>query len=67
MFYRLKIETDREVHTQLFLPIVEIKDYNVMIDGRNDLKTFEKLELVKLMIIQLVANYIIHTSKNIIS
>ena len=27
--------TDREVNTGYFLPKVEIKDYNVMIDGRN--------------------------------
>ena len=25
----------RENHRQYFLPVVEIKDYNVMIDGRN--------------------------------
>ena len=27
--------TDRIVHTKYFLPTVEIKDYNVMIDGQN--------------------------------
>ena len=25
----------REIHKQYYLPTVEIKDYNVMIDGRN--------------------------------
>ena len=28
-------ENDRTVHTKYYLPTVEIKDYNVMIDGRN--------------------------------
>ena len=28
-------ETDREVHTKYFRPTEEIKDYNVIIDGRN--------------------------------
>ena len=28
-------ETDREVHTKFYLPTEEIKDYNVIIDGRN--------------------------------
>ena len=27
--------TDRTVHTKYYLPTVEIKDYNVMIDGQN--------------------------------
>ena len=27
--------TDRNIHTVYFLPKVEIKDYNVMINGRN--------------------------------
>ena len=42
-------ETDREVHTQYYLPTEEIKDYNVTIDGRNffdqpinnDFKTYD--------------------------
>ena len=28
-------EGDKKVHTRYYLPKVEIKDYNVMIDGRN--------------------------------
>ena len=28
-------ETDREVHTKCYVPTEEIKDYNVVIDGRN--------------------------------
>ena len=28
-------ENDRTVHTKYYLPTVEIKDYNVMIDGKN--------------------------------
>ena len=28
-------EDDRAVHTKKYLPTVEIKDYNVMIDGKN--------------------------------
>ena len=28
-------KVDREVHTGFFLPKVEIKDYNVVINGRN--------------------------------
>ena len=42
----------RESHKQYYLPTEEIKDYNVMIDGRNffdqlikyDLKTYNKWE-----------------------
>ena len=30
-----EIEDDRKVNTQYYLPKVEIKDYNVMIDGEN--------------------------------
>ena len=51
-------ENDRTVHTKYYLPTVEIKDYNVMIDGENflisQLKavwehmiTFEKLHQFK--------------------
>ena len=28
-------ETDGEVHTKYYLPTEEIKDFNVIIDGRN--------------------------------
>ena len=31
----LENTTNRTVHTQYYLPTVEIKDYNVMIDGQN--------------------------------
>ena len=53
-------------HTRCFLPNVEIKDYNAMIDGQNHLfgqpaksdpRTYDnipKMKLVKEMIIQLV-------------
>ena len=54
----------RESHKQYYLITLKIKDYNVMIDGRNfpdqprknDLKhmiTLERLQLVKVMITQL--------------
>ena len=44
-------ENNRTSHTEYYLPTVEIKDYNVMIDGRkffdqpinNDVKTFENI------------------------
>ena len=56
-----KNDDDRESHKQYYLLTVEIKDYNVMIDGRNffdqpiknDLKTLEILQQVKVMITQL--------------
>ena len=59
-------ENGRTSHSTRYLPKVEIKDYNVMIDGRNFFvqpinsmsKTYEnirKLLLVKVMIIQLAA------------
>ena len=37
MFYLLSFEneSDRTVHTKYYFPTVEIKDYNVMIDGKN--------------------------------
>ena len=46
MFLLLENENERKVHTKYYLPKVEIKDYNVMIDGnfffdqpvKNDLK-----------------------------
>ena len=58
-------EDDRKVHTGYYLPKVEIKDNNVMIDGKtlliNQLKviwewktTFDKLQQVKEMIKQVV-------------
>ena len=44
-------ENDREAHTQYFLPRAEIKDCNVMVNGKNfldqpvtnDLKTYSKI------------------------
>ena len=61
-------ENDRTSHTTYYLPKVEIKDYNVMIDGKNvfdqpinsmtktyeNIKKLEKLLQVKGMTIQLV-------------
>ena len=58
-------ENDRTSHSTYYLPKVEIKDYNVMIDGKNffdqpinsNIKTYEnirKMLLVKEMITQLV-------------
>ena len=46
---RFENENDRTSHSTYYLPKVEIKDYNVMIDGKNffdqsinsDLKTYE--------------------------
>ena len=54
---------DDRTHSNYYLPKVEIKDYNVMIDGKNffdqpikanlkHLKILEKLQLVKEMIAQ---------------
>ena len=45
---------DRTVQTKYFLPNVEIKDYNVMIDGtkffdqsvKNDLRTFDNIQKI---------------------
>ena len=56
---------NRESYKQYFLPNVEIKYYNVMIDGRNlfdqpvknDTITVEKLELVKAAIIMQLVVY----------
>ena len=47
-------ETDREVHTKYYLPTEEIKDYNVIIDGRNffyqptknDFKTYDNIRKI---------------------
>ena len=51
-------KVDREVHTGFFLPKVEIKDYNVVINGRNffdqHIKILEKLHLIKEMITRLI-------------
>ena len=46
-------EADRKGHTGYYLPTVEIKHYNVMIDGRyffnqpvrNDIKTYENIKI----------------------
>ena len=62
-------EGDRRSHSNYYLPKVEIKDYNVMIDGKNffdqpvnnDFKTYENIR--KEMTIQLVVCYIILLSK----
>ena len=71
-------ENDRTSHPTYYLPKVEIKDYNFMIDGRNFFdqpinsmnKTLftllKKLLQVKEMTIQLVACWIILISKKII-
>ena len=42
---------DRKVHTEYYLPKVEIKDYSVMIDGKNffdqliknDIRTYDNI------------------------
>ena len=47
-------ETDREVHTTCYLPNVEIKDCNVIIDGinlfdkpiKNNLKTYDNIRRI---------------------
>ena len=47
-------EDDRTSHSTYYLPKVEIKDYNVMIDGKNffdqpinsDLKTYENIKII---------------------
>ena len=46
--------TDRTVHTNYYLPTVEIYDYNVMIDGQNffdhpvktDLRTYNNIQKI---------------------
>ena len=69
-------ENGRESSKRYNLPTVEKKDYNVIIDGRsffdqtvkNDVRiTFEKLQLVKVMITQLDVYQIIPILKNTIS
>ena len=58
-------EEDWKVNTRHYLPKVEIKDYSVMIDGKNffdqpvkshmrNMTIFAKLQQIKEMIIQLV-------------
>ena len=50
-------DTQRTSHTGAYLPNVEIKNYNAMINGENffyHMKTLEKLQLVKEMTMQLV-------------
>ena len=47
-------EYDRRVHTGYYLPKVEIKDYNVMIDGKNffdrpfksNMKTYDNIQKI---------------------
>ena len=45
---------DRTVHTKYYLPNVEIKDYNVMIDGQ--MIALEKFQLIEEMITLLVVD-----------
>ena len=70
-------EEDRKVRTKYNLPKVEIKNYNVMIDGKNffdqsvksvleHVITFEKLKQEKMMVTQVVACWIIIISINTI-
>ena len=51
-------DTQRTSNKRYYLPNIKIKDYNVMIDGRNvfdqPIKNDKKLPLVKEMITQLV-------------
>ena len=49
-----KDDDGREIHKQYYIPTVEIKDYNVVIDGRNvfdqpmknNLKTFDNIRKI---------------------
>ena len=51
MFYHLKIDTGWTSYKQYYLPTVELKDYNIMIDGKNffhqptnnHLRTYQKI------------------------
>ena len=36
----------REEHTRYFFPTVEIKDYNVMIDGKKDMRAYENSQKI---------------------
>ena len=67
-------EADRRKRTGYFVPIVELKGINIMIDGRNffdqalrnDIKTkgnFVKLLLIKIMTIQWSAYRVMYTLK----
>ena len=61
---------DKRSHRGYFLPAVEMKDYNVMIDGRHFfilVKIPEKLLIFKVTGMQLVAYLIIQISKEIVS
>ena len=69
-------EDNRKSHSAYYLPKVEIKDYNFMIDGRNffgqpinsmtkTYKILEKLRQVREMAIQLIVCQIILISKKI--
>ena len=69
-------EDDRKVHTEYYFSEVEIKDYNVMTDGKNifdqtirsNMKTYDnikKLEQVKMMITQLVVCWIIRKQQTL--
>ena len=71
-------EIDREVHTKYYLPTVEIKNYNVIIDRRNffdqpiknNFKRYDnirKISTVKEMFTQLDVNWTITVSRNITS
>ena len=50
----VKDDDSRESHNQFYLPTVQIKDYNVIIDGRNffdepiknDLKTYDNIKKI---------------------
>ena len=54
MYYLLKNKNDRTSHSTYYFPKVEIKDYNVMIDGKNLLdqpinsmtKTYENIRKI---------------------
>ena len=70
-------ENGRTSHPEFYLPNVEIKDCNVMIDGKNffdqpinnNFKTYKnirKMQQVDEMITQLVIHWIIPISKKII-
>ena len=70
-------EDNRILHTEYYIPKVERKDYNVMIDGKNLLNqpvkkviwqlmiTFKKLQQVIEMIVRQGVYYINPISKNI--
>ena len=41
-----KDDDGQESHVQYYLPIVEIKDYNVMIDGKIDISLIMQLKMI---------------------